>query len=246
MGQQDYDFFATGRPAPPAPPLPDAASTSPAPPAAAAPVPRTHQFTDPGGRAVNQFGTPIDVSAVPAGPAAAPGYGAEAFTGHGLTEAHWTPPAAVRPPGAHAGADRRPGQVLAAGIIAIVQGALALVVALLGLAAVAAVENGLGGGSTDAVLVAQVSGFVRLILVLVLLVAALYLTAGIATAAGKRWGAWTLVVVEGIGLLLGLIGLVDSDAQSGGAFGQLVGLAVPVAVLVLLLLPVSRAWLQRR
>ena len=57
---------------------------------------------------------------------------------------------------------------------------------------------------------------------------------------------WTLLVVESVGLVLGVIGLLDSSTQTGGALGPLVGLAVPVAVLVLLLLPRSWAWLQSR
>ena len=159
------------------------------------------------------------------------------------------PPAAANrtPPGLHAvDSSVRPPTVLAAGVVAIVQGVLAVIVALLGFAAVSVLESELAQVQGGVQLTAQVSGFVRLVLFLVLLVGVLYLVAGIGAAAGGRWGAWTLLVVESVGLVLGIIGLLDSATQTGGALGQLVGLAVPVAVLVLLLLPRSWAWLQSR
>lgn len=235
MGQ-DYDFFATGQGAMPTP--------GPTPPA---PTRAPRQFgsaTDPGGRPVNQFGTPVDLASSPVGPAAAPGYGAAPFDGPGVGGS-WAPsaPAHRMPPGGHAGAaGTRPGQVTAAGIIAIVQGVLALFVSLLGFAAMSAMESGFG--VEGAALVRGVSSIVRLVLFAVLLVAVLYIVVGAATAAGRRWAAWTLLVVESVGLVLGVLGLAESSTQSGGPFGQLVSLVIPVAVIVLLVLPRSWAWLR--
>ena len=203
----------------------------PAPEAAAPAAPQGRpgqlgQAVDLHGRVVNQFGTPIEQTAAPAGPAAAPGYGAQAWGGPGLTgNAGRTPPAAANctPPGTRAAdSSVRPPTVLAAGVVAIVQGVLAVIVALLGFAAVSALESELAQVQGGVQLTAQVSGFVRLVLFLVLLVGVLYLVAGIGAAAGRRWGAWILLVVESVGLVLGVIGLLeqlDADRRSTGAAG---------------------------
>jgi hypothetical protein len=240
VGQQDYDFFATGRPEPPPePPVPAKGARGP------------RQVTDPAGRAVNQVGTPVEVDSAPAGPAAAPGYGAQPYHGEGFATrgVGWQsqPPAshaAPLPPGAYAPASGRPGTVLAAGIIGIVQGAFGVLATLVALFAVSAVES-FAAGDTKVAL-AGVTGFVRLILVIALIVAVGYLVAGIGTVASKVWAGWTLLALESVGLLLGLISLVSGSTQTGGTVGALLDLCIPAAVVVLLVLPASRAWLQRR
>lgn len=251
MSQQDYDFFATG-------PKDDGPVVPPPPPA---PTRHTGQYggaVDPQGRPINQFGTPIGEAAVPIGPSAAPGYGAAPVSSPGLNSvwsgpplhaaAHghaapaWGPPqASVYAPVSGA----RPATVLAAGVVGIAQGALAVVVGLLGLAALGVLESASTEGGVGSI--SAVSGFVRIIMFVVLLVGVGYVVAGAATVAGKRWAAWTLLVVEGLGLLLGFIGLVDSSTQpTGGTLGQMLTLLAPAAVLVLLLVPASLAWLRRR
>jgi hypothetical protein len=106
-----YDFFATGAPAGTAEPTNDAApapavsrfgtplpqdeavpaAAAYAPPAAAAPVaPAPVPGYHPG--AVNQFGTPTDLPAVPTGPYAAPGVGAAPIEAPGLVST-WSGPA---------------------------------------------------------------------------------------------------------------------------------------------------------
>lgn len=247
MSGQDYDFFATGRPTPEpvAPPPPTRARAT---------------FTDPSGRAVNQFGTPIDAPAAPAGPNAAPGYGAQQYAGHGLTGADAPPPppaaypaspavnrlgagyqpaayAPAVPPGAYTG-DTRPGTVLAAGIIGIVVGALVAVAGLFMMFAGAWIQSSmsdLGGvGGLGAV-------FYFLAVVFVVL-AVLYLVAGIGTVRGRRWAAWTLLVVAGVALAFGLLNLFSGNGGSGDIFGLL----IEGAIVVLLVLPTSWAWLRQR
>lgn len=239
MGQQDYDFFATGAPEPP--PEPPVAKHARGP----------RQFTDPAGRVVNQFGTPVDVDAAPAGPAAAPGYGAQAYHGEGFADrgVGWDPvvPKAARshaaPPGAYESRNERPGTTLAAGIIGIVQGAFGLLAGLVAWFAMSAIEQVV----QDAGLSAAVTGLVRVVLVVVVVIAVGYLVAGIQVVRSKQWGGWMLLVMEAVGLLVGVLGMVSGSYQpAGGTLGQLLDLSLPAAVIVLLLLPGSRAWLQRR
>jgi hypothetical protein len=120
-----------------------------------------------------------------------------------------------------------------------------VIVGLLGLAVAGAMDSGTIGDGSDAI--RGVTGIVRIIMFVVLLIGVGYVVAGAATVAGKRWAAVTLLVVEGLGLLIGLIGMFAGSTQSaGGTIGQLLDLLVPAAVLILLLVPVSRAWLRRR
>lgn len=116
MADPGYDFFATAAPAGTAQPSAEAATPAvsrfgtplpeeaaapaapayaapvvPAAPAAAAPVPGYH----PG--AVNQFGTPAELPAVPTGPYAAPGLGAAPIEAPGLVST-WAGPAAPEAP----------------------------------------------------------------------------------------------------------------------------------------------------
>ncbi len=250
-----YDFFGTA---------PSAASaTAPEPPAAApvistapypvpAPVPTTSApgvspLTGFASGSVNQFGTPLDTPVVPTGPYAAPGIGAVPVAGPALVSDADRP--ATHRLAAHRLAARqpaRPGTVLAAGILGIVVGALGLLLGLVGMVGYAglrqelsAVESsseaaGLGGLDT--------SGLTALILVGVLVLLASgagYLTAGIATVAGRRWGAWALLAVSALSIAVTLLQMVTAGDLSG-----LLGIAVSAAVVALLLAPASRAWLR--
>lgn len=244
MSGQDYDFFATGRPAAPEPVAP------PPPPARA-----RGTFVDPDGRAVNQFGTPIDVAASPAGPSAAPGYGAQTYGGHGLTSDGAAPAVAPPnrfggppgpvppppgayappvPPGAYARSDQRPGTVLAAGIVGIVEGGLLVVAALFVLLGGAALSAQLGGSDLPSLFVVMA--------VVLAAFAALYLAAGIGAVRSRRWAVWTLLVVHALAAALNLVQMVVG--ARGGA-ELLVSLLIEVAVVVLLVLPASWAWLRR-
>jgi hypothetical protein len=247
VSQQDYDFFATG-------PKDDGPVV---PPPAPAPTRHTGQFggaVDPEGRPINQFGTPIGEAAVPVGPSAAPGYGAAPVAAPGLNSS-WSGPAvhahahaapawgAPPVPSYGPGPGARPATVLAAGVIGIVQGAIAVIVGLLGIAVAGVVSSDVAANGTGR----DVSGILRIMMLVVLLIGVGYVVAGGAAIAGKRWAAWTLLVIEGLGLLVGLIDVVSSSSQTAGAsVGLLINLLIPAAVLVLLLVPVSRAWLRRR
>lgn len=239
MSQQDYDFFATGRPqqdpvVPPPPPAPT----------------RPGQFAghvDPQGRPVNQFGTPIGEAAVPVGPNAAPGYGAApaaTWGGPPVGAPYPSAPLHARAGGLPGQADGRPGAVLAAGVIGIVQGALLLVMSLLALAAVGVLKSQVPDSNVPGA--RGLWGFVALFMIVLALIALLYLVAGIGTVRGRRWAVWTLGSVEAVGLALGLLVAVSGNSSSaGGSLVQLLDLLIPGAVVVLLLLPDSRRWLRQ-
>ena len=164
MTDPGYDFFATGAASGATPPIPGAQPPTPAPPAVnqfgtpLAPV--AHQFGAPTAPApvpvvpasgyqpgrVNQFGTPIDLPAAPVGPYAAPGVAAAAIPTPGMVST-WDPAAraggraAARQGRSASVADmRRPGTVLAAGILAIIDGGLMLLGAVVTWLARAAVR----------------------------------------------------------------------------------------------------------
>jgi hypothetical protein len=261
-----YDFFATGAPAPAAPPAPSGFGTvaPPAPAPAPVPVPAPAPVAPTGPvvaagytpGAVNQFGTPLDTPSVPTGPYAAPGIGAAPTAGPGLVSS-WdaappagspAPPAWGAAPVGHRAASRptpRPGTVLAAGIVAIVVGALALVLGVVGMVAYAAISSELAAFENAPELAGadlDMSGLTTMMLVgVVVLLAsgALYLVAGIATAAGRRWGAWTLIVVSVVSIVMTLVQMVTGSGGNG-----LLGIVVSAVVAGLLLTPAAQAWLR--
>jgi len=245
-----YDFFGTAPSAAPSPsPEPPAAApvvaTTPYPvptpvPAVQAPLASPLSGYAPG--SVNQFGTPLDTPVVPTGPYAAPGIGAAPVAGPALVSEADRPAThrlAAREP-------TRPGTVLAAGIVGIVVGALGLLLGLVGMVGYAGLRQELSAleSSSEAAGLGALdtSGLTALILVGVLVLLASgagYLTAGIATVAGRRWGAWTLLVVSGLSIAVTLLQMVTAGDGSG-----LLGIAVSSAVVALLLAPASRAWLR--
>lgn len=247
MSQQDYDFFATGsrEEAPVVPPPP--------------PAPRPGQFSgavDPQGRPVNQFGTPIGEVAAPVGPNAAPGYGAAPVAGPGLNSSWSGPsmgpahaaPAWGPPPGAPAYAmapsQQRPGTVLAAGVIAIVLGAITALGGLVLLLEGASLGSALaeqGAGGAEAALIIRIAGFI------VLAIGVAYVVIGTCIAMSKRWAAWTLLVLMGLGVVSGFLRLIASSmSPTGVSATQVIGLLLSAGFLSLLLTPSARAWLRRR
>jgi hypothetical protein len=256
VSQQDYDFFATAHPD-------DEPVRQAVPPA---PVRRPGQFggaVDGEGRPVNQFGTPLDAVATPAGPSVAPGYGAgpSARPGAGAT---WPSPAgtpsggypAPAYPAAAPGSNvhrgvvpvpyqqhprtPRPGAVLAVGIYGIVQGALLLAGGLLALLALGVVGSRASSSATGG----EVLVIMGITFGLLLAVGALYLAAGIGAVRSRRWAVWTLLVLEGLTVLFGGWGLVTGRVTSvTSSAGQVAGLGLAAVAVALLVIPTSWAWL---
>lgn len=227
---------AAAYPAPPAP-----APAAPAPAAYAPPAPQP-AYPAPAPVAVSRFGSPIPPDVLVEDPSyAALAFGTAGAAAYGAPAG---PAAHGRPTGEVVGV---PGTVKAAGIIGIVEGALSIALALLGLLGYLALKSQVdllssspelagSGLSTNAIL-----GFMLIGIVLIALIGTGFLVAGIATVKGLRWGAWALLVVSALGVLYGLYEMVSGN----GGFGTIVSIAVSGAVVVLLVVKDSMAWLRR-
>lgn len=248
MSDPGYDFFATGRPQPPAgsPALPEPPvappPAAPAPPAAyGAPAPaRTFQM--PNGTQVNQFGTPIGEVVAPTGPYAAPGVAAVPTAAPGLVSTWAGPPAPTghRAAPQQAGSDRAPRNVRAVAILALVGGVLGSIGTLAGFASYASLSaqidalgdtTGLGGAILTAVLVG---------LVIFGLVSVTLLVGSIATLLGRRWGGWILVGAFGLSLL----GQVQQVLSGALGLSQVLGFLIALVLLLVLVTGEGLAWLQ--
>jgi hypothetical protein len=224
-------YAAPAAAAPVAPAYPPPAPAYP-PPAPGAPAPV----------AVSRFGSPIPPDVLVEDPS----YAALAFGTAGAAAYAAQAPTAPGHRGAAAPVAGVPGTVKAAGIIGIVEGALSLALGLLGLLGYLALKSQIdqlasspelaGSGLTTSSLL----GLMLVGIVIVLLIGAGFLVAGIATVKGVRWGAWALLVVSALGVLYGLYEMLTGD----GGFGTLVSIAVSGAVVVLLCVKDSMAWLR--
>jgi hypothetical protein len=269
MAAPEYDFFATGpRPTPQAGATTDrfgmtTAAAAPAAPAPAAPA--QQQFAPPPvAPAVNQFGLPVD-EVHPTGPLAAPGYGAVPVhgglaAGYDDAPAVWDPAASMaaraHSRAAAAPVDVRPGNVLAAGVISIITGSIVALmagVALLGyFGAKAQIDEAVAAAGPqvqglDDMASALLAGVLIGALVLAAM-GALYLVVGIATVQGRRWGAWTLVVLSALSLVASLwqiVGGASSGATTSYGFGTWIGIGVTLTVLLLLTIGEGGRWLRR-
>jgi hypothetical protein len=232
----------------PAPPAAAPAYAAPAAPVAAYPPPAPAYPPPapaaPAPVAVSRFGSPIPPDVLVEDPS----YAALAFGTSGAASGAYGAPAGVHghhgaAPAAAAGV---PGTVKAAGIIGIVEGALSLGLGLLALLGYLALKSQIdqlasspelaGSGLTAGSLL----GLMLVGIVIVLLIGGGFLVAGIATLKGARWGAWALLVVSALGVLYGLYEMVTGD----GGFGTLVSIGVSGAVVVLLVVKDSMAWLR--
>jgi hypothetical protein len=264
MAAPEYDFFATGpRPTPQAGATTDRFGMTTAPAAPAAPA--QQQFAPPpAAPAVNQFGLPVD-EVHPTGPLAAPGYGAVPVhgglaAGYDDAPAVWDPTASMaaraHSRAAAAPVDVRPGNVLAAGVISIITGSIVALmagVALLGyFGAKAQIDEAVAAAGPqvqglDDMASALLAGVLIGALVLTA-IGALYLVVGIATVQGRRWGAWTLVVLSALSLVASLwqvVGGASAGATTSYGFGTWIGIGVTLAVLLLLTVGEGGRWLRR-
>ena len=240
MNDPGYDFFAIGGPNDPvtAEPKPPAGQPpimpSPVPPVVGAtyhsPEPgRTFQM---GNMTVNQFGTPVELPAVPTGPYAAPGMGAAPAPVPGLVTT-WQGP---QGPGRQAAPARRnaglqdevPRNVRAVAILALFFGALASLATFFDFSRYgelkAMVDAAAGSNPLGADLANQVLSVLLVVIVIMALVSALLLVGGGATLARQRWGGWMLVASFGLYLLGALYQMVHNGFD--GISVVIVGIAV--------------------
>jgi len=259
MTDPGYDFFATGAASGATPPIPGAQPPTPAPPAVnqfgtpLAPV--AHQFGAPTAPApvpvvpasgyqpgrVNQFGTPIDLPAAPVGPYAAPGVAAAAIPTPGMVST-WDPAAraggraAARAGRSESVAVGRPGTVLAAGILSIINGGLTLlgvVVAWLALAALS--SAGSGSGVTVS---AGATASIDAVLFVLLLIGAAWVGLGTGVVMGKRTAVKILRVLVVIGTVLAIVMVAGNQSLD-----RIVTLALDLVLIYLLWNKDASEWL---
>ena len=154
----------------------------------------------------------------PGSPGSQPGYGQQpGYPQPGYGQMPPPPPGSF---GAPTGA--RPGMVTAAAVLAFVVGGLGLILGLFALS--------LFGG---------LSGFIALISILVLVVAAVEIWGGVQVINGKD--ARILTIAAAVALLLNLISLISSfDVRS------LLSFVIPGLILYFLLTPASKAWFDSK
>jgi hypothetical protein len=267
MVQPDYDFFATNRPASldpavlpggPKPPVVNrfGSTETPAPPAAlATPDAEPSLFGPPPvapaqfpvapasgyqpGR-VNQFGTPVDVAAAPVGPYAAPGVAAAAIESPGLVST-WDP--AARAGGraaarqAHVGSEARPGTVLAAGILAIINGALTLLGVVAAWLALAALSSAIQDSGVT--VSASTTAWVNAILFVLLVVGAAWVVMGIGVVRGSRTWVKVLRVLVFVGTVIAILMVAGNQSLD-----RILTLLLDLVMICLLWNKQARDWLD--
>jgi hypothetical protein len=198
----------------------------------------------PNGTQVNQFGTPVGEVAAPTGPYAAPGVAAVPTAAPGMVSTWSGPPVPV----SHRAAPQAtasqgiPRNVRAVALLAVFFGLLGLVVTFIGFntySQLSAELDRLGAGR------AMASGILTVALVVLVIFAAataMWLTGGIATLTGARWGGWVLVVAYSLYLLSALY----QFANGGVSLIQLLLVLVAVALLLALVTGEGQAWLTGR
>jgi hypothetical protein len=263
MTDPGYDFFATGAGSGATPPIPGAQPLTPAhptPPAvnqfgtplapvanqfgapsAPAPVPVVPASGYQPGR-VNQFGTPIDLPAAPVGPYAAPGVAAAAIPTPGMVST-WDPAAraggrAAARQGRSASVDvRRPGTVLAAGILSIVNGALTLLGVVVAWLALAALSSAVSGSGVN-VSAGATASFDAILFVL-LLIGAAWVGLGTGVVMGKRGAVKVLRILVVIGTVLAIIMVAGNQSLD-----RIVTVALDLVMIYLLWNKDASEWLS--
>jgi hypothetical protein len=232
MPEPSYDFFATGRPAA----APDAAVGTPGGPTHSPPSNPAWAY-NPGH--VNQFGTPLDVAPAPTGPFAAPGIAAAPIAAPGMVST-WSGPGqpgraahVAQPP---RGSVERPGTVLAAGVIAIINGTLGIGGSILGLAALAAFSSAIASAGDG---LAAVLPIVQVILWVTLVLGVIWLVLGIGVVRGSRTSLRWMRVVVVVAALLAAYSLLTAPSASNVASMVLYGV-----VLWLLYCERTTSWLR--
>ena len=260
MTDPGYDFFATGAASGATPPIPGAQPPTSAPPAvnqfgtplapvanrfgappAPAPVPVVPASGYQPGR-VNQFGTPIDLPAAPVGPYAAPGVAAAAIPTPGMVST-WDPAAraggraAARQGRSSSVAAERPGTVLAAGILSIINGGLILIGAVLAWLALSALSSAVS--QSGAVVSAGASATVNAVVFVFLLIGAAWVGLGTGVVMGKRGAVKVPRVLVFIGTVLAIIMVAGNQS-----IDRIVTLALDLVMIYLLWNKDASEWLS--
>jgi len=265
MVQPDYDFFATNRPASldpavlpggPKPPVvnrfgsieaapPPEAAAEPGlfgpPPVAPAAFPMTPASGYQPGR-VNQFGTPVDLEAAPVGPYAAPGVAKAAIETPGLVST-WDPAAraggraAARQSRVQDVSASRPGTVLAAGVLAIINGALTLIGVLMAWWALSALTSAISDSGVR--VSAGATAAVNAVMFVMLVIGVVWLVMGIGVVRGSR--PWVRVM-----RILVIIGTVIAILMVAGnqSLDRIVTLALDLVMIWLLWNKAASDWLD--
>jgi hypothetical protein len=243
MNDPGYDFFAIGGPNDPATAQPQPPAGQP--PIIPAPVPpvvgATYHSPEPartfqmGNMTVNQFGTPVELPAVPTGPYAAPGMGTAPAPVPGLVTTWEGPqgPGRQAPTGhrtAAAPRDELPRNVRAVAILALFFGVLASIATFLDFSRYgelkSMVDDGAAANPVGAGLANGVLSILLVVLIIMALVSALLLVGGGATLAHKRWGGWMLVASFGLYLLGALYQMVHDGFDAISVLIVLIALAL--------------------
>ena len=265
MTDPGYDFFATGSGAgsgatPGVPGAQPPTSAHPATPAvnqfgtaldpvanrvgaptAPAPVPVVPASGYQPGR-VNQFGTPIDVQAAPVGPYAAPGVAAAAITTPGLVST-WDPAAraggraAAREGRSVALGAARPGTVLAAGILSIINGGLTLLGVVVAWLALATLSSAVS--QSGAVVSSGATASLDAVLFVLLAVGVAWVSLGTGVVLGKRGAVKVLRVLVVIGTVLAVVMVAGNQSLD-----RILTLALDLVMIYLLWNKDASRWLS--
>jgi len=266
MVQPDYDFFATNRPASldpavlpggPKPPVVNRFGSVESPAAPAAPDAEPSLFGPPPvapaafpvapasgyqpGR-VNQFGTPVDVEAAPVGPYAAPGVAAAAIESPGLVST-WDPAAhaggraAARQSRTQVGTETRPGTVLAAGILAIINGGLTLLGVLFAWVALATVSSAIQESGVR--VSASTTSAVNAVMFVLLVIGVGWVVMGIGVVRGSRAFVKVMRVLVILGTVLAVIVLA-----TGPSLDRMITVALDAVMIWLLWNAKASDWLD--
>jgi hypothetical protein len=137
----------------------------------------------------------------------------------------------------------RPGTIVAASVMVFVQAALFL---LYGLIALVAAFGLTGAGNT-------LTGIVWIIALFLLGLGGFFLMLGLGILKGRAWAAIVVVVLNSIAVLLSLAGMASGGAtpqspdaayQAGANLAPVISVAWAAALIILLAVPKSRAWLR--
>jgi hypothetical protein len=264
MVQPDYDFFATNRPASldpavlpggPKPPVVNrfgSVETDVAqvpvenplglpPTAPVAPFPVAPASGYQPGR-VNQFGTPLDAEAAPVGPYAAPGVAAAAIDSPGLVST-WDPAAraggraAARQSRTQVESEARPGTVLAAGILAIINGGLTLLGVLFAWVALATVSSAIEESGVR--VSAGTTAAVNAVMFVLLVIGVGWLVMGIGVVRGSRAFVKVMRVLVIVGTVLAVIMLA-----MGPSLDRMITVALDAVMIWLLWNKKASDWLD--
>ena len=223
---EPYDFFATPRPSPPAPGAQGAAPAGSSPDPFAPPTASPGEFMTTTGPDPRFGPTPTSYAGPPQfGPPTRDFARSDAY---GF---------AARP------ASRRPGTIVAASVLVFVEASV-FAVAFVGLALAGFISSGTSHPVNDN-LNSAVAGVAWFLAIIFGAIAGFLVFLGIQTLNGRRWAGITIVVLQGLQILDSLGSSTGIGYSSNSGATSVFGIVFAAAVIVLLAVPRSRAWLSR-